>query len=218
MNDIGKLLYQVVPKNMSFESALLSQDLHFDEKDTSRMENSRQKESLLAHQCARKALAKLGNEVDAITKGIAGNPLWPKGFTGSISHSKGFCMAVVGRDENYRSIGLDIELNGRIKPAAIERITHSIEKDFIGDDPGKGTLLFSLKEAFYKAQFALFEKPLGFKDVAFSIDEATNSASLVWVSDKLPIKPAQYNHWEFVYKTVGTHTVVVCWLKNKTNN
>ena len=218
MNDIGKLLYQVVPKNMSFESALLSQDLHFDKKNTSQVENSRQKESLLAHQCARKALAKLGNEVDSITKGIAGNPLWPEGFTGSISHSKGFCMAVVGRDENYRSIGLDIELNGRIKPAAIERITHLIEKEFIGDDAVKGTLLFSLKEAFYKAQFALFEKPLGFKDVAFSIDEATNSASLVWVSDKLPIKPAQYNQWEFVYKSIGTHTVVVCWLKNKTNN
>ena len=218
MNDIGKLLYQVVPKNMSFESALLSQDVHFDGKVTSRMENSRQKESSLAHQCACKALAKLGNEVDTINKGIAGNPIWPKGFTGSISHSKGFCMALVGRDENYRSIGLDIELNGRIKPAAIERITHPIEKKIIGDDVVIGTLLFSLKEAFYKAQFALFEKPLGFKDIAFSIDEASNSASLVWVSDKLPIKPAQYNHWEFVYKTVGTHTVVVCWLKNKTNN
>lgn len=218
MNDIGKLLYQVVPKNMSFESALLSQDVDFDKNDTSEMETSSQKESSLAHHCAHKALANLGTEVDAITKGAEGNPLWPEGFTGSISHSKGLCMALVGRKEDYRSIGLDVEMNDRIKPAAIERITHPIEKEFIGDDPRKGTLLFSLKEAFYKAQFTLFEMPLGFKDVAFRINEASNSASLVWMSEKLPVKPEQYNQWQFVYKSIGTHTVVVCWLKNKTNN
>ncbi len=218
MNDIGKQLYQIVPKNMAFDCSMVVDSAIDSKKPEDTQNNYSVRESLLARECAIKALGKLGTQVKVISNGPEGNPLWPKGFTGSLSHSKGQCMAIVGRDYDYPTIGLDLELNDRIKPATISRITHPLEEAFIGLDRGKGTLLFSLKEAFYKAQFPLYEIPLGFKDVAFKIDETKNTASIFWLSEKLPLKQSDYKEWEFVYKTIGAYTAVLCWLKNKTNS
>tara|TARA_B100001778_G_C18560357_1_gene617474 strand:+ start:417 stop:1061 length:645 start_codon:yes stop_codon:yes gene_type:complete len=214
MNDIGKQLYQIVPKNMAFDCSKIVDPSIDPQKTKDTRNNYIVRESLVARECAIKALGKLGTHVKVIMTAPEGNPIWPKGFTGSLSHSKGQCMAIVGRKHDYRTIGVDLELTGRIKPATIARITHDSEKASIGVDRCKGTILFSLKEAFYKAQFPLYEIPIGFKDVAFKIDETKKTASIIWVSRKLLLKQCDYREWAFVYKTIGEYTAVICWLKN----
>ena len=83
---------------------------------------------------------------------------------------KGFAVAVATSSKEYQSLGIDLEQMDRLKPRSIARIVHELEQDSIKGDVSRGTVLFALKESFYKAQFPIYKKKLNFKDVAFSID------------------------------------------------
>jgi 4'-phosphopantetheinyl transferase EntD len=50
---------------------------------------SRQHDFAAGRWCAHRTLAALGADVDVIARGRRGEPLWPGGFTGSISHTDG---------------------------------------------------------------------------------------------------------------------------------
>ncbi|MFN7874035.1 MAG: 4'-phosphopantetheinyl transferase [Pirellula sp.] len=125
--------------------------------------------------CARHALRKLGIEEFDLLKGPNREPIWPAGVVGSISHSDKYAAAAVASSQVYRSIGIDIE---RAKPLAMGLIKTIGSPDEIrmvdslaGDRPWD-TLLFSAKEAFYKAWFPVTRTVLEFHDVRVDIKPA----------------------------------------------
>src|SRR5712692_10349689 len=58
---------------------------------------------------ARDALAEFGIYSVAIERGPSGEPLWPDGIVGAISHAGDVAIAIVGRQNKYAGLGIDIE-------------------------------------------------------------------------------------------------------------
>lgn len=125
--------------------------------------------------CARMGLANLGIEEFPLLMDDKGAPVWPGGVTGSISHARGCCAAVVTRAHKGESLGLDIEEVNRVKEFVWEYGFGSEEITWLKkqsvDSQKCASVIFSGKEAFYKAQYPLTHSWLGFKDVVITIDK-----------------------------------------------
>lgn len=120
--------------------------------------------------CAREALAQLGVDDGRIPRGNDGEPLWPRGVTGSITHCKGYCAAAVSLHE--KAIGIDAEPNLPISQRALDAIATPIEQDLLRRLPGdvRGDRLhFSVKESVYKAWFPCTGRRLRFRDVVVEL-------------------------------------------------
>jgi 4'-phosphopantetheinyl transferase EntD len=104
---------------------------------------------------ARAALRALGEPEVAIERGSRGEPRWPGGVVGSISHTDSVAAAVVARSGRSRSVGLDLERVGALTPALWPVVFRPGERRALGDDLVGATVAFSAKEAAYKALFAM---------------------------------------------------------------
>jgi len=69
----------------------------------------RRSEFVTVRHCARVAMTKLGVPEAPILKGEKGEPRWPDGLVGSLTHCEGYRGAVVGRTSAVRSVGIDAE-------------------------------------------------------------------------------------------------------------
>lgn len=125
--------------------------------------------------CARAALSQLGYGVVALPAGTDRAPRWPAGATGSITHTDGFCAAVVAATAQIRALGLDTEPEHSVKPHLWRRICTPVELAILKtqdatDAAVAATLIFSAKEAFYKCQHTLTGQWLGFTDISVNIE------------------------------------------------
>lgn len=124
----------------------------------------RRAEFLAGRMLAAQALARIGQGGQAIGRGNRGEPLWPAGVQGSLSHSHGTVGAWVGVDG--AGLGLDIELLADDRAA--RAIRHSVLTDadraHLGADPDAAlcTAVFSAKEALYKALYPRVQRFFGF--------------------------------------------------------
>lgn len=126
--------------------------------------------------CARLLLHEFGIDHFAIEVGAHRQPVWPEELVGSITHTTGFCAAVVARKNCLRSVGIDTEMSGSVKTPLWRSICTPAETTWLESLPEPGqlaaaTLIFSAKEAFYKCQFALTQERLGFHDVSVGLPE-----------------------------------------------
>ncbi|MEJ0008783.1 MAG: 4'-phosphopantetheinyl transferase superfamily protein [Steroidobacteraceae bacterium] len=125
--------------------------------------------------CARAGLAQLGCGAVALPMGTDRAPVWPAGYTGSITHTAGFCAAVVALARNIRALGLDTEPENSVKPELWTRILIPTELATLHSQDDltalqTATLIFSAKEAFYKCQYPLTGEWLGFEDLGVTIE------------------------------------------------
>jgi 4'-phosphopantetheinyl transferase EntD len=137
----------------------------------------RRREFAAGRACARRALAQLGVPVAELPSGADRVPQWPPGVIGSISHTRGWCAAVVARCGALRGIGLDGErlITGE-RANIFPMIAQPAEWAALGPLASEaelqwaGTLLFCAKEAAYKAQYPLTGLMLEFDDVEIAVD------------------------------------------------
>ena len=127
--------------------------------------------------CAIKALEQLGIKDAIIPIGKDREPIWPDGVVGSISHCDTLVGAIVAKKSKHISLGLDIEEIGRVTPDLFDLVFTEKEKSYLSSFKGRkleeqSTLIFSMKEAFYKMQFPLTKTFLDFKDVEIEINNA----------------------------------------------
>lgn len=125
--------------------------------------------------CARAGLRQLGYGVVALPIGADRAPVWPAGTTGSITHTDGYCAAVVARCAQIRALGLDAEPAGSVRPDVWRRICTPDELEGLRaqsdqDALRSATLIFSAKEAFYKCQHTLTGQWLNFADISIDIE------------------------------------------------
>lgn len=136
---------------------------------------SRQFEFATGRVLARKLLAEFGAPDFALGRDDDRVPRWPDGFVGSISHSGSLCVAAVARASAFAGIGLDLEPDEPVD-SDIERVVcRDGEHDWVGavtgDDRGRRRrIVFSVKEAVYKAFYPRTREFWSFQDVTVSID------------------------------------------------
>lgn len=113
---------------------------------------------------ARMALAELGLPERAIPAAPDRAPIWPQGLQGSISHSDSLCLAVVGR---FRGIGADLEEASPLDPDLRAAVLRPEESAVTARE---AKLIFSAKEAAYKAQYALSRHLFDFQMLSVVLD------------------------------------------------
>jgi 4'-phosphopantetheinyl transferase EntD len=128
--------------------------------------------------CARAALGQLGCPPVAIPVGAQREPIWPSGFTGSITHCQGHCAAAVTRRDlqgshPITSLGLDAEPSLPLPKDVVEMVCSPVERDWIG---GRGRdalpwdrLVFSAKESVFKCVFPLELRFVDFHEVEITL-------------------------------------------------
>ena len=152
----------------------------------------RRNEFVTVRHCARKALGELGLPPVPILKGDKGEPCWPDGVVGSLTHCEGFRGAVVGRRSEVRSVGIDAEPHDVLPKGVLAAISLPVERAELAGLPDGlhwDRILFCAKEATYKAWFPLTHRWLGFEDahVTFTVD---GSGAAGTFSSEILIDPA----------------------------
>ncbi|MNG57158.1 4'-phosphopantetheinyl transferase Npt [compost metagenome] len=130
---------------------------------------------------ARRALQFLGCKTLDLPIGDHRLPQWPLGYRGSISHTRALAVSAVCQHDHYQAVGIDTETVFTVEQCT--KLTSAIVSDAEWNDVIRGgcelaqtqlvTLIFSAKEALYKA---LYPHTLSFQDFS--------AAKLTWVCDK----------------------------------
>lgn len=141
----------------------------------------RRREFTTARHCARMALGELGIDPVPILRGERGMPLWPRQVVGSMTHCDGYRAAVVAYSMQVRSLGIDAEPHAALPDGVLDHTSVQAERDVLAtrdDDLHWDRLLFSAKEATYKAWFPLTQRWLGFEDahITFDRDDSIGTA------------------------------------------
>lgn len=132
----------------------------------------RQIEHVAGRVCAAQALSDAGYGFHAPPRDPStGQPLWPAGWCGSITHSHGIAAAVTGQTTRWHGLGLDLEKT--LVPDRAQRLRRAIltadEQHWMdGHCPEAAalnlTLVFSAKESLFKTLNPLTGTYFGFQD------------------------------------------------------
>jgi 4'-phosphopantetheinyl transferase EntD len=139
----------------------------------------RRVEFAMGRLCARRALARLGIDSFILRNDAHRAPQWPPGIVGSLTHTGevpgGYCAAAVVRADAILTIGLDAEKADALPLHLWRFVLTSGEQSWLNrqETERQGILakvIFSAKESFYKAQFPVTGRRLGFHDVELELD------------------------------------------------
>lgn len=133
----------------------------------------RRREFATARHCARAALARLGIAAAPILRGAKHEPLWPEGVVGSITHCRGYRAAAVALAKDIVTVGIDAEPAESLPHGVERRVLRDEERQWLAGAPlgvPWDRVIFSAKEAIYKAWFPVTRRWLGFEDAVVNID------------------------------------------------
>jgi 4'-phosphopantetheinyl transferase EntD len=132
-----------------------------------------------------------------ILPGVGGAPTWPAGVQGSMTHCAGYAAAAVGPASRIVSIGIDAEPDAPLPDGVLDLVATPAEHDRLAatqqkaDSPNWDRLLFSAKEAVYKAWFPLVGEWLDHHEVEVVVDPAERTFTALLSRDGL-IVDGQY--------------------------
>jgi enterobactin synthetase component D / holo-[acyl-carrier protein] synthase len=124
------------------------------------------------------ALAGLGLPAAPVLTGRAGEPRWPAGVSGSITHCAGYRACAVARTADVAALGIDAEPDAELPAGLLESVADRAERTWIARQAAAGSavcwdrLLFSAKEAVAKAWYPLTGHWLGFGQLTVFPDSA----------------------------------------------
>ena len=108
---------------------------------------------------ARAALARLGAAAGPVLPGRAGEPRWPDGVVGSITHCAGYRACAVAEARDVAAIGIDAEPCLALAGGLLAAVAGDAERAWLAElsaaCPGTpwDRVLFSAKESVYKAWY-----------------------------------------------------------------
>ena len=148
-----------------------------EEKLLGRAVPKRRAEFTTARGCARRALTQLGFPPVPILSEPSGAPVWPDAVVGSITHCVGYRAAAVGRSEYLRGLGIDAEPNQPLPPGTDGLVLRARERAeleklrSVRPAVHWDRLVFSAKEAAFKAWYPRTERWLEFDDAWVGFDD-----------------------------------------------
>jgi 4'-phosphopantetheinyl transferase EntD len=123
----------------------------------------------LGREAAYLALRQIGFQSGpAVSRGRGGQPLWPESVAGSISHCYPWSVAVVAKGSRDLVVGIDLESVDRLREIDIKNLICSDDElQWVeeGDFRERLLMVFSAKEAIYKALYPLYQSYIDFKQV-----------------------------------------------------
>lgn len=143
----------------------------------------RRREFTTTRQCARTALAQLGFSPAPILRGPRGEPQWPAGVVGSITHCAGYRAAVVARRTALHSLGIDAEPHAGLPPGVWKIVSLPAERAMLHELAAVAPqrywdrIVFSVKESVYKAWYPMVNQWLDFHDVEVTLHPGSGSFS-----------------------------------------
>ena len=171
----------------SSEASLLPAELHA----LGAAVETRRREFATGRLCAHRALAALAAPATPILPGADREPLWPQGIVGSITHCEGYRAAAATLATRIAALGIDAEPHAPLPAGVLHEVAAEEETEHLRTlrttHPGVcwDRLLFSAKEATFKAWFPLTHCWLGFEHAALRIDPDTGT----FVAYLLPTAP-----------------------------
>jgi 4'-phosphopantetheinyl transferase EntD len=111
----------------------------------------RRRASGAARTLARELLERLGYDKRPVPRAASGAPVWPPGVVGSLAHDQQIAVAAVAMERKIAALGIDVEPAEELPPDLLDLVATPPELQRLDDDPYRGRLLFSAKEAVYKA-------------------------------------------------------------------
>lgn len=136
---------------------------------------ARREEFSTARRCAHRALEQLGISRRPLLPDHRGAPVWPDGVAGSITHCTAYRAAVVARTADLASLGIDAEPAHPLPDGVLAAISLPGERSRVRDLAARAPqiawerLLFSAKEAVYKASYPLLGQALDFTDAEVAL-------------------------------------------------
>jgi 4'-phosphopantetheinyl transferase EntD len=137
-------------------------------------------EFALGRTAARRALGVLGVPPVPLIANADRSVAWPAAAWGSITHADGLCAAVAALREHVAGLGIDAEVKDRVHQKLWNMIATEHEQKWLAEPTAdaeqllRAALLFSAKEAFYKAQFCVSRTWVGFHDAETEFDAQGN--------------------------------------------
>jgi enterobactin synthetase component D / holo-[acyl-carrier protein] synthase len=144
---------------------------------------TRRREFATARACARVALGRWGLSRQPIPVGPAGEPLWPAGIVGSITHCDGYRACAAAHRVDLLAVGIDAEPAQPLPAGTLAAVAFDDElaqvRRLVAEEPSVpwGRLLFSAKEAVFKAWYSLTGQRLGFEDAHLVVDPFSGTFS-----------------------------------------
>lgn len=173
------------------EQALTTEELPL----ASDMQPRRRREFTAGRGTARRALTALGEAHATISMGSGGEPLWPLGIVGSLSHTATHAAALVSRCQRHASVGIDLDDHRLIGEAAAidlmteEEIALVIAQRWAHDRALAQNAVFCAKEALFKCQYPLTHKgDLDFEDVRLVRSAHPGAVGVSCVIDDLDLR------------------------------
>jgi enterobactin synthetase component D / holo-[acyl-carrier protein] synthase len=163
---------------------------------------SRRREYAVVRGCARACLRRLGYPPVPILPGPGGAPVWPVGATGSMTHCPGYAAAAVGSTRRISSIGIDAEPDAPLPDGVLPVVATRAEQGrlagtpVVPGGPSPDRLLFSAKEAVYKAWFPLVGEWLDAHDVEILLGAEPGTFTAVLSRDGLLVDGRQVRRLE----------------------
>jgi len=145
---------------------------------------SRQAAFAAGRLCARSALQAIAAVPSPVLWDDARAPVWPQGVVGSITHTEGFCGAVVAGREEYDGIGIDAERRESVHEEIWEQVLTAAERTRLLachdlERREAATIIFCAKEAFYKAQYQVTGSWLGFENADVRLENGEFTIELM---------------------------------------
>ena len=149
-----------------YQTALLGAEIN----DHREMGQARRDSFSSGRYCVRAAQAELVIPAQEIGR-IERAPIWPQYCTGSISHSAS--VAVAALSTSLTGVGVDIERQGRVTRKLWPKLFTEEETAWLATAPEFcADLMFSAKEAGYKAIYPLGQRFIGFHEARIELDLA----------------------------------------------
>lgn len=131
----------------------------------------RQNDFATGRWCTREVLKKMNIINPPILTGPEGEPIWPTGVCGSITHTKNAYCAVAAFTKDYQSLGIDIESTSReISEGVAKHILTASEEQWLlkenKDNQKFLRIIFCAKESIFKLFYPLVKSRFAFSLVS----------------------------------------------------
>ncbi|HMF90020.1 MAG TPA: 4'-phosphopantetheinyl transferase superfamily protein [Candidatus Angelobacter sp.] len=125
----------------------------------------------LGRATVRRALLKLGEDPLPVLRSDHGDPVWPEGITGSITHCWPWTGALLIMARKHYAVGIDLanlEQAARVDISSVICTPAELEWARGGNFPERLAMIFSAKEAVYKGFHRFCRRYIDFKEVELS--------------------------------------------------
>lgn len=171
-NDICVVALPIVSEDQILDDVTLPEDIIA-------CNVQRQREYITGRLCAMHAAKVLTGETVRVDRDNIGIPIWPTHLAGSIAHTSAIACAAVTLRAKRPHLGIDIERV--IAPEYVNDVLSvcATQDEIMGNrTPMHATLLFSSKEAFFKAYYHMICSTIDFTDVTASPLNAPNTLQI----------------------------------------